>query len=128
MADEISIQTKLYAAKGGAYLPSVTRSITLDMTGADMGSWTQVIGTGSDEALDIPPDVTGDIHVEVFSLESEGGNYVQLSNATGGSFSGGVFAKLIASTSAIFVIPSGTTIYAQANTASVSVQVRACEV
>jgi hypothetical protein len=128
MADEIQIQTKLYAAKGGAFLPSVTRSITLDMTGADMGSWTQVIGTGSDEALDIPPDVTGDRHVEVFSLEAEGGNYVQLSNATGGSFAGGVFAKLIAGTSAIFIIPSGATIYAQANTANVSIQVRVCEV
>jgi len=128
MADEISIQTKLYAAKGGAYLPSVTRSVTLDMTGADMASWTQVIGTGSDEALDIPPDVTGDIHAEIFSLESEGGNYVSLSNATGGSFSGGVFGKLVAGTSTLLVIPSGTTIYAQANTASVSIQVRACEV
>lgn len=128
MADEITIQTKLYAAKGGAFLPSVTRSVTLDMTGADMASWTQVIGTGSDEALDIPPDITGDIHVEIFSLEAEGGNYVTLSNATGGSFAGGTFGKLVAGTSALFIIPSGTTIYAQANTASVSIQARACEV
>lgn len=122
------MSTRLYAAKGGAYLPTVTRSATLDMTGSDMASWTQVIGTGSDEALDIPPDLTGDLHIEVTSLEAEGGNYVSLSNATGGSFSGGLFGKLIASTSHLITVPSGTTIYAQANTGSVSIQVRACEV
>lgn len=128
MADEIQIQTKLYAAKGGAYLPSVTRSVTLDMTGADLASWTQVIGTGSDEVLAIPADLTGDRHIEIFSLEAEGGNYVELSTNTGGSFSGHVFAKLIAGTSALFIVPSGGSVYAQANTAAVSVQVRACEV
>lgn len=129
MADEIQIQTKLYAAKGGAFLPSVTRSATLTMAGSDMASWTQVIGTGSDEALDIPPDLTGDLLVEIYSLEgTTAGNYVTLSNATGGSFAGGTFGKLLATTPAFFIVPSGTTIYAQANTAAVSVQVRACEV
>ena len=126
MADEIQIQTKLYATKGGAYLPSQTTSKTLDMAGTDMGSATQSVAT-SDAALSIPASVTGDRWVEINSLEPEGGNYIELSTATGGSFAASIFGKITAAGTFFGMIPSAVTWYAKANTAAVLVDIRACE-
>lgn len=126
MADEISISTRLYAAKGGAYLPAQTTTKTLDMAGTHMASFTQTIGT-SDEALAIPGDVTGDRMVEINSLEAEGGNYIELSTATGGGFAAAVFAKITAAFPMLGMIPSAVTWYAKANTAAVTVDIRACQ-
>mgnify|MGYP000411523798 CR=1 FL=1 len=128
MADEIQLQTKLYAAKGGAYLGSHTNSVTLDMAGTHMGSSTQAIGTGSDEALALPADVTGLRYLEVKSLETEGGNYVEFSIATGGSFAASVFCRLPAAALMIICVPSGTTIYAKANTGAVNIDWRTVQV
>lgn len=127
-ADEIQIQTKLYAAKGGAYIGSHTNSVTLDMTGTHMASGTQAIGTGSDEALDVPADVSGQRWLEIKSLEAEGGNYIELATATGGSFAAAVFARVPAAGLFFGCIPSGTTIYAKANTGAVNIDWRTVQV
>lgn len=127
MADEIQISARLYAAKGGAYLGSETTTATLDMTGTHMASGTQAIGT-SDEILDIPADVSGDRYVLIKNLEAEGGNYVEISGATGGSFAGAVHQKILAGRAVLMIIPSANSIYAKANTASVNVEWKACQV
>lgn len=127
-ADEIQIQTKLYAAKGGAYLGSHTNSVTLDMAGTHMASGTQSIGTGSDEILDVPADVSGQRYLEVKSLEAEGGNYVEFSIATGGSFAASVFCRLPGAALMLICVPSGTNIYAKANTAAVNIDWRTVQV
>lgn len=124
MADEIQISSKLYAAKGGAYLGSHTNSVTLDMTGTHMGDWTQAIGTSA-EALATPADVTGDYYLEIKSLEAEGGNYVQIALDSGITQ---IFCKLKAANLSIVTVPSGVTVYAKANTAAVNIQCRAVQV
>ena len=126
MADEISVSVKLYAAKGGAYLGSETTSLTLDMSGTHMASGTQSIGT-SDEIIDIPADVSGDRYVLIKSLEAEGGNYVEIGAASGGSFSASVHQKLLAGRAILMIIPSANSIYAKANTASVNIEWKACQ-
>lgn len=125
MADEIQISARLYAAKGGAYLGSETTTATLDMAGTHMASGTQAIGTGSDEALDIPADVTGNRWLLVKSLEAEGGNYIELGTATGGSFTGSVFGR-VPGGGAVLLYVTGT-IYAKANTASVNIDWKVCQ-
>jgi hypothetical protein len=127
MADEISVSVKLYAAKGGAYLGSETTTLTLDMAGTHMASGTQAIGT-SDELLDIPADVSGDRYVLIKSLEAEGGNYVEIGAASGGSFAASVHQKLLAGRAILMIIPSANAIYAKANTASVNIEWKAAQV
>ena len=127
-ADEIQISTRLYANKSSALLPSHTVTVTQDMTGSHLGDGTQDIGYSSDELLDIPGDITGRRYIEIRSTEPKGGNYVQFSTATGGSFAAAVHNELPGGSSILLCIPSGASIYAKANTASVRVQWRACQV
>lgn len=124
MADEIQISTKIYAAKGGAYVGSHTNSVTLDMTGTHMAEWTQSIGT-SFEAIATPADITGDYYIEIKSLEAEGGNYVQIALDTSITQ---IFCKLKGANLAVTTIPSGVSVYAKANTAAVVIQCRAVQV
>lgn len=124
MADEIQISTKLYCAKGGAYLGAHTNSSTLDMTGTHMAEWTQAIGTSA-EAIATPADITGDYYLEIKSLEAEGGNYVEVALDSGITQK---WCKLKGAGLSITTVPSGVTIYAKANTAAVNVQCRACQV
>ncbi len=127
MADEIQISARLYATKGGAYLGSETTSVTLDMAGTHMASGTQAIGT-SDELLDIPADVSGDRYILIKSLEAEGGNYVEIGAASGGSFAASVHNKLLAGRVLLLLIPSANSVYAKANTAAVNIEWKACQV
>ena len=126
MADEIQISVKLYSAKGGAYLGSETTSVTLDMAGTHMGSGTQAIGTASDEALDLPADITGNRWLLVKNLEAEGGNYIELATDTGGQFSSHTFGRVPAA-GAVLLYATGT-IYAKANTASVNIEWKSAQV
>lgn len=127
-ADEIQLSVRLYAAKGGAYLGSETTTATLDMTGTYMAEGVQAIGFAADEILDIPGDVTGDRYILVKNLEAEGGNFIQLGTATGGSFAASVYCKVKAGAAVLLCIPSAGAIYAKADTAAVNVQWKACQV
>ena len=124
MADEAVVTISVSASKGGASVNSVGASggasVVLDMTGADMESATQDIGFAADEALAIAGDITTMGLLLVKNMEAAGGNYVQLSLATGGSFAASVFETLKAGQTYLGHPPS-TTVYAKANTAAVKV-------
>ena len=75
MPGEIQMTARLYATSNGAYLPSVTYTKTVNMSGTDLGSQTQVIGT-TVEALDVPVDVTAPYKLLVSNLDAT--NFVDL--------------------------------------------------
>jgi len=71
MADEIQMTARLYASKGGAFLPSVTYTKSATMAGVDMGSQTQSIGASSSEILDVPVDVTAPYKLLISNLDND---------------------------------------------------------
>lgn len=110
-------------SKGGATISTGTQSKTIDMSGADMAAFTQVIGT-SNEAIGFPGDISGDVHVVIKNLDAT--NYVEIFKDSGNT---DVLSKLNAGEFCHLTrVPSTTSLYARANTASVSVQVWICEV
>ena len=121
MANEIQMTARLYADKGGAYLPSVTYTKSVNMTGTDMGSQTQVIGL-TVEALDVPVDVTAPYKLLVSNLDST--NFVDL------GFVSGTYTMRIPAgeTMLICYVASGQTLYFRADTAPVTVQATFCEI
>ena len=121
MANEIQMTAKLYASKGGAYLPNTTYTVTANMSGTDMASQTLSIGT-TEETLALGTDVTLPAHVLIANLDST--NYVQWGFATG-AYKARIRPGEVAM---IPYVESGTSIYIIANTAAVTVQVTACEV
>lgn len=123
MAATITVTTNLGISGSTAQLPAAARTGTIAQVGADVGSDTQDIITGSDSAIAVPASVTGDRYLEVVNLDTT--NYIQLSNATGGSFTGGVFSKVVAGTSVL--IQATGAIYAKANGTTVRIQFRAIE-
>lgn len=125
MANEITISTKYYCATaGGAYTPSQTITKTLNQTGTNVGSFTQDITT-SDAALDIPASVTGNLWVEINNLGAKTDtNYIEISTATGGSFSASKFGMIPGAGVFAGMIPSGVTWYLESNTGTIKVDVR----
>jgi hypothetical protein len=115
MSNEIQAAVSLFASKNGA---SLARSISkvFDMSGDDLGSGTQEIGT-SDEQLVLPADIgTG----KLLLIENlSGANYVEFSYGTGGSFSAVV---RIDPNGFSFFRPTSLTIYLKANTNPCRVQ------
>lgn len=126
MAQEIQMTVRFYAAKGGAFLGAESNIVTVDMTGTHMGDNTQNIGSGADELVAIPADVTGNHWLVVKNMESAGGNYLELSIGTGGAFAAGVFTRIPPQT-AILICAVGN-VYAKANTAAVNVQHKTAQV
>ena len=123
MAATIRLTTNLEISGSTAQLPAAARTGTIAQVGADVGSDTQDIITASDSAIAVPASVTGDRFLEVTNLDTT--NYIQLSNATGGSFAGGVFTKVFPGLPVI-ICASGA-IYAKANGAQVKIQFRCIE-
>lgn len=123
MADEIRTSISFQVSKGGAAIATGTLSDTIDMTGTDMGTVTQAIGT-SNEALDIPVDVTGDVHLCVKNLDAT--NYVEIFKDSGNSH---LLSKLQPGEACLLMgVPSSTSLYGRANTAAVQVQLWVTEV
>jgi hypothetical protein len=117
MADEIRFSLSLQASKGGAAIATGTLSDSADMSGVDMGTVTQSIGT-SNEALDIPADVSGDVTMVVKNLDAT--NYVEIFKDSGNSH---LLSKLLPG-EACFLnrVPSTTSLYGRSNTAAVQIQ------
>lgn len=115
MPDEISISVIHTCVKGGASLPSAPMQCTVDMAGADLGSWTQLIGTAWEQVA-VPSDVTADRDISFKNLDGELGNYVEFSLDIGGTK---IFSKLRGQRPNI-VSPT-VDIYAKANGAPVLV-------
>ena len=119
MADEIQMTARLYASKGGAYLPSVTYTKSATMAGVDMGSQTQLIGT-TVEALDVPVDVSSPYKLLIANLDST--NYVEL------GFVSGTYTMRIPAGETLLMPYVSATLYLLANTSSVTIQATFCEI
>lgn len=123
MADEIRTSISVSVAKGGASIATGTLSDTADMSGVDMGTVTQSIGT-TNEALDIPADVTGDVVLCIKNLDAT--NYVEIFKDSGNSH---LLSKLNPGESCLLMrVPSSSSLYGRANTAAVQVQLWVTEV
>ena len=123
MADEIRTSISFQVSKGGASIATGTLSDTIDMSGTDMGTVTQSIGT-SNEALDIPVDVTGDVNLCVKNLDAT--NYVEIFKDSGNSH---LLSKLLPGEACLLMrVPSSTSLYGRANTAAVQIQLWVTEV
>jgi hypothetical protein len=100
------------------------------MTGTHMASGTQNIATGAGNAelLDVPGDVTGDRYILIKNLEAEGGNYIEIGSAAAGSFPASVSQKVKGGATVLLCVPSAVAVYALANTATVNIEWKACQV
>jgi hypothetical protein len=124
MADEIQMTARLYAAKNGAYLPSVTYTKSATMVGTDMGSQTQSIGTSSSETLDVPVDVSTPYKLLISNLDNT--NYVELSFTSG--FAAGAGTMRLPAGETMLIPYINTNLYLIANTSSVTIQATFCEI
>jgi hypothetical protein len=120
MANEIQVTTKLYSSKGGASTANATHNWTANMSGSDLITLTQVIGT-NEEFLSVGPDVGAPYAVEVVNLDST--NYIEV-----GVAAGVYFGRILPGESAVIpYVSSGFTIYLKANTAACSILTTASE-
>jgi hypothetical protein len=119
MADEIQMTARLYASKGGAFLPSVTYTKSATMAGVDMGSQTQLIGT-TVEALDVPVDVASPYKLLIANLDNT--NYVEL------GFVSGTYTMRIPAGETMLMPYVSATLYLLANTSAVTIQATFCEI
>ena len=119
MADEIQMTARLYASKGGAFLPSVTYTKSATMAGVDMGSQTQLIGT-TVEALDVPVDVASPYKLLIANLDST--NYVEL------GFVSGTYTMRIPAGETLLMPYVSATLYLKADTSNVTIQATFCEI
>jgi len=119
MADEIQMTARLYASKGGAYLPSVTYTKSATMAGVDMGSQTQLIGT-TVEALSVPVDVNSPYKLLIANLDST--NFVEL------GFVSGTYTMRVPAGETLLMPYVSATLYLKADTSSVTIQSTFCEI
>lgn len=85
MAGEIKTSISLQVAKGGAAIATGTLSGQIDMAGADMATFTQVVSTAANdiEALDVPADVSGDVFLVI--KHNGGSGTLTISKDSGGT-------------------------------------------
>lgn len=117
MANEITKRLGLTAAKGSLSLPSTPRTITLDMTGAYGGYNLQALAATTVEALTVPPDVTGDAHVQIYNASETAGDTVQVGYTSGAYSSGNYPIVIPKGDGASFKLRSGFTLYLYASAA-----------
>lgn len=116
MANEITRVVSIIVSKGGASISSGTISQTIDMTGVDMATITQAVGT-TNEALGVPADVSGDVDVVVKNLDSA--NYVEIFKDSGNAH---LLSKLFAGQACSLTNVPAASLYARANTAACQIQ------
>ncbi len=119
MADEIQMTARLYASKGGAFLPSVTYTKSATMAGVDMGSQTQSIGT-TVESLDVPVDVTSPYKLLIANLDNT--NFVEA------GFVSGTYTMRIPAGETMLMPYVSATLYLKADTSAVTIQATFCEI
>ena len=118
MANEITTSFSFAASKGGASIATGTLSKTSDMSGTDMGTVTQSIGT-SNEALDIPADVSGDVKICIKNLDAT--NFVGIYRDSGATPSQ-LLSKLYPGESCFLSRVSHSALYGMSDTAAVQIQ------
>ena len=119
MADEIQMTARLYASKGGAFLPSVTYTKSATMAGVDMGSQTQLIGT-TVEALNVPVDVSSPYKLLIANLDNT--NFVEA------GFVSGTYTMRIPAGETLLMPYVSATLYLKADTSAVTIQATFCEI
>jgi hypothetical protein len=121
MADEIQMTARLYASKGGAFLPSVTYTKSATMAGTDMGSQTQSIGT-TVEALDVPVDVGAPYKLLISNLDN--------TNFIDAGFVSGTYTMRVPSGETMLIpyVAAAATLYLRADTSAVTIQATFCEI
>lgn len=119
MADEIQMTARLYASKGGAYLPSVTYTKSATMAGTDMGSQTQSIGTVV-EALGVPVDVSSPYKLLISNLDNT--NFIEA------GFVSGTYTMRIPAGETMLMPYVTATLYLKADTSAVTIQATFCEI
>ena len=119
MADEIQMTARLYASKGGAFLPSVTYNKSATMAGTDMGSQTQSIGT-TVEALDVPVDVSSPYKLLISNLDNT--NFIEA------GFASGTYTMRIPAGETMLMPYVTATLYLKADTSAVTIQATFCEI
>lgn len=121
MSAEITCTVSFSASKGGAAINSGTLSKTIDMSGTDLGTVTQSIGT-SNEALDVPADVSGDVHLTVKNLDAT--NFVEIFKDSGNSH---LLSKLYPGEACSLRRVPAASLYGRADTAACQIQFWICE-
>lgn len=119
MADEIQMTARLYASKGGAFLPSVTYTKSATMAGTDMGSQTQSIGT-TVEALNVPVDVSSPYKLLISNLDNT--NFIEA------GFVSGTYTMRIPAGETMLMPYVTATLYLKADTSAVTIQATFCEI
>ena len=120
MADEISVTVAAAVAKGGASIECESRTMTVDMSGVDMASFTQNVDT-TNEALAIPADIAAPCSLVIVNLDST--NYVEIFNDSGNAE---LHDKLLPG-EFCYINRWDLKGYARANTAACQIQVWAWE-
>ena len=118
MANEITVNSSIYASKNGATL-SQSSSKTIDMSGDQMLANIQIVGTAA-EAI-----VLGDVSTIGYLMlkNTDSTNYVEIAGEVGITN----FVQKILAGEFILLKPEVATIYAKANTAAVNLLVVALE-
>lgn len=117
MANEITKRLGLTAAKGALALPTTPRTITLDMAGSFGGYNLQALAATTVEALTVPPDVTGEYHVQIYNASEVAGDTVQVGYTSGAYSSGNYPITIKRGDAAQFTLRSGFTLYLYASAA-----------
>lgn len=129
MANEATITVSISASLGGQSINSVgstgPAAVQWDLATADMATVPQTIGSGSDEALDVPVDLTPIGAILIKNLDAS--IAVDIGTATGGSFAASVFMTIPAGAATLLYPASGVTLYAKAASSSVAITFSAVE-
>ena len=122
MADEIRTSISFQVSKGGASIATGTLSDTIDMTGSDMATFTQVVSTAANdiEALDVPADVTGDVFLVI--KHNGGSGVLTISKDNGGPPASHVLSKLGAGESCFLTKVPSSTLYVASSVAATPIQ------
>ena len=117
MANEKTASISLSASKDGASISTGTITKTYDMTGGDMESWTQVIGTSNEALAFNTTDITGDVDLVVKNLDAT--NYVEIFNDSGNTHR---LSKLSPGQACLLMQVPSASLYGRANTLSCRIQ------
>ncbi len=122
MASEVSVNSCQFSvSKGGASIGTGALSKILDMTGTDMATSTQAVGTSA-EVLNTPADVSFPAHIVIKNNDAT--NFVTVYQDSGGLYA---MSKIVPGDWAKFAA-LGAVPYVKADTAACQIQWWASEV
>lgn len=122
MPNEISITAKLSVSKGGTTVTNATSTDSIDMTGTNMLTLVQNIGSGAYEALVLTDiNTASDYHVLIRNKDAT--NFVKVSYDAGSTYP----HKVIPGGFGYFPMFGGIAIGCIADTAACEIEIICCE-